>query len=164
VQFPAISIGITASIFGAQSIGARRMDRLGAIVRAGVGLSYAIEGALVFIVYAFSWLILSLFLTTEHTLDIARTLLNITLWSYVIFGNSAVLSGVMRSSGSVLWPTTLSILSIWVIEVPCAYALSQRLGIDGIWIAYPIAFATNLALQSTYYFRFWKRREVKALV
>ena len=164
VQFPAISIGIAASIFGAQSIGARRIDRLGAIVRTGVGLSYAIEGALVLVVYAFSWLILSLFLTTEHTLNIAHTLLDITLWSYVIFGNSAVLSGVMRSSGAVVWPTLLSILSIWVVEVPCAYVLSHRIGIDGVWIAYPIAFATNLIMQSTYYFRFWKRREVKALV
>jgi Na+-driven multidrug efflux pump len=140
------------------------MDRLNAIVRSGVALSYAIEGALVLIVYALSWLVLSLFLTTAHTLDIAHTLLDITLWSYVIFGNSAVLSGVMRSSGAVLWPTLLSILSIWVVEVPFAYVLSNRIGIDGVWIAYPIAFATNLVLQSTYYFRFWKRREIKALV
>ena len=40
VQFPAISIGITSSIFGAQSIGAGRQDRLRKIVRAGVTLNY----------------------------------------------------------------------------------------------------------------------------
>ena len=33
VQFPAISIAITASILGAQAIGAGRADRLGAIAR-----------------------------------------------------------------------------------------------------------------------------------
>ena len=164
VQFPAISIGITAAIFGSQSIGAGRQDRLSKVVHAAIGLNYAIGGALIVIVYALSWVILGLFLTTQHTLEIAHTLLDITLWSYVIFGNSAVLSGVMRSSGAVLWPTLLSILSIWVVEVPCAYVLSHRIGIDGVWIAYPIAFATNLIAQSTYYFRFWKRREVKALV
>src|ERR1700730_19231874 len=44
VQFPAISIGIAASIFGAQSIGARRFDRLRKIARAGIGLNWDIGG------------------------------------------------------------------------------------------------------------------------
>ncbi len=37
VQFPAISIGITASIFGSQAIGASRSDLLGRVIRSGVG-------------------------------------------------------------------------------------------------------------------------------
>ena len=37
VQFPAISIGIAASIFGAQCIGARRSDKLGSVIRSAVG-------------------------------------------------------------------------------------------------------------------------------
>jgi putative MATE family efflux protein len=164
VQFPAISIGIAGSIFGAQSIGAGRVDRLPRIIHAAVGLNYVIGGVLIALAYAFSWLILGLFLTNEHTLVLAHTLLMITLWSYLIFGNNAVLSGIMRSSGTVLWPTLLSILSIWAVEVPIAYYLSGRIGIDGIWIAYPVAFITNLILQSTYYFAFWKKREKKRLV
>ena len=38
VQFPAISIAITASILGAQAIGAGRSERLGDIARTGVRL------------------------------------------------------------------------------------------------------------------------------
>jgi putative MATE family efflux protein len=164
VQFPAISIGIAASIFGAQSIGAGRLDRLGGIIRSAVGLNYAIGGVLIATAYALSWVILGLFLTQKHTLDIAHSLLMITLWSYLIFGNNAVLSGIMRSSGTVLWPTLLAILSIWAVEVPVAYYLSNLVGIDGIWIAYPVAFIANLCFQSVYYFGFWKRRRIKALV
>ena len=44
VQFPAISIGIAASIFGAQCIGARREDKLGSVIRSAVGLNYVIGG------------------------------------------------------------------------------------------------------------------------
>lgn len=164
VQFPAISIGIASSIFGAQSIGARRNDRLPKIVHAGVTLTYIVTGSLILIVYALSWEVLGLFVTDGPTLKIAHELLSITLWSYVIFGNNSVLSGIMRSSGAVLWPTLLAIVSIWGIEVPVAYVLSQRLGIDGIWIAYPIAFVFNLCFQSTYYFFFWKKREIVPLV
>jgi putative MATE family efflux protein len=164
VQFPAISIGIASSIFGAQAIGGARLDRLGPIARSAVGLNYAVGGVLIAICYAFSWPLLGLFLTDLPTLLIARQLLMITLWSYLIFGNNAVLSGIMRSSGAVLWPTLLAVVSIWGVEVPAAYLLMQRVGLDGIWIAYPIAFVANLCFQSTYYFGFWKKRQIKALV
>jgi putative MATE family efflux protein len=164
VQFPAISIGITASIFGAQSIGAGRTDRLRKIVRAGVTLNYIVGGILITIAYLLAHEILSLFLTDRATLDMARELLSITLWSYVIFGNTSVLSGMMRSSGSVLWPTTIQILTIWGVEVPIAWVLSHgTLGLRGVWIAYPIAFTVALALQSAYYFGVWRRQPIRAL-
>jgi putative MATE family efflux protein len=164
VQFPAISIGITSSIFGAQSIGAGRLDRLRKIVRAGVTLNYIIGGVLIVIVYALSREILSLFVTDPPTLETARELLSITLWSYVIFGNTAVLSGMMRSSGSVLWPTTIQIVAIWCVEVPVAWALSHGpLGLRGVWIAYPITFVVSLALQAAYYFGVWRRQPIRAL-
>jgi len=164
VQFPAISIGMTASIFGAQSIGAGRLDRLRKIVRAGVLLNYVIGGVLITIVYLLAREILSLFLTDQTTLNMARDLLSITLWSYVIFGNTSVLSGMMRSSGSVLWPTTIQICTIWGVEVPIAWVLSHGpLGLRGVWIAYPIAFAVALSLQSLYYFGVWRRKPIRAL-
>ena len=165
VQFPAITIGIAASIFGAQAIGAQRLDRLAKIVRSAVTLNYVIGGILITIVYALGEPILSLFLVDTQTLHIANELLKITLWSYLIFGNTSVLSGVMRSSGSVLWPTLLTIVSIWGIEVPVAYALSRGpLGLRGVWYAYPVAFICALAFQSAYYFFFWKRRKITALL
>ncbi len=164
VQFPAISTGIAASVFGAQTIGAGRFDRLGKIVRSAVALNYVIGGVLIAICYAFAWPLLGVFLTDESTLNIAHQLLMITLWSYLIFGNNIVLAGVMRSSGTVLWPTLLGIVSIWGVEVPVAWLLMQRLGLDGIWIAYPVAFFANLLFQSTYYFVFWKKRRIQALV
>jgi putative MATE family efflux protein len=164
VQFPAISIGITSSIFGAQSIGAQRLDRLRRIVRAGVTLNYIIGGVLIVIVYLLSREILSLFVTDQQTIDIARSLLNITLWSYVIFGNTSVLSGMMRASGSVLWPTTIQVCAIWGVEVPVAFYLSHGpLGLPGVWVAYPVAFTVALAAQSIYYFGFWRSKPIVAL-
>jgi putative MATE family efflux protein len=164
VQFPAVSIGIAASIFGAQAIGAKRFDRLRAIARAGIALNWLIEGALITLVYVFDTAILRLFVTDPGVIATAHELLAITLWSYVIFGTSAVLSGLMRSSGTVLWPTLLSIVSIWGVELPVAYALAPRLGLPGVWIAYPVAFLAGLALQATYYRAFWRRRRLTTLL
>jgi putative MATE family efflux protein len=162
VQFPALSIGIAASIFGAQSIGAQRYDRLARIVRSAVTLNYIIGGVLIGIAYAFDAVILGAFVRDAQALAIARELLVLTLWSYVIFGNNSVLSGVMRSSGTVLWPTAISIFSIWAVEVPLAYVLSQHtsLGLRGVWLAYPAAFITGLICQSSYYTFIWRKRDL----
>ena len=88
----------------------------------------------------------------------------ITLWSYAIFGNSAVLSGLMRGSGTVIVPTAISIFAIWGVEVPVAWALMHRIGLDGVWLGYPAAFCVSLALQFCYYEFFWKRKTHERLV
>lgn len=164
VQFPAISIGITASIFGAQCIGARREDKLQSVVHSGVALNYAIGGVLILICYAFAWNILGWFITEQQTLEIAHTLLMITLWSYLLFGNSAVLSGVMRSSGTVFWPTAISIFAIWGVEVPTAFSLMRHYGLDGVWMGYPAAFIASLCLQFVYYAIVWKKKTHQRLI
>jgi putative MATE family efflux protein len=164
VQFPAISIGIAASIFGAQCIGARREDKLGSVIRSAVGLNYLISGTLILLCYGFAWLILGAFITSPHTLQIAHELLMITLWSYALFGNSAVLSGIMRGSGDVIFPTLIGIVAIWGVEVPAAYILMRTHGLDGVWMGYPIAFCASLAMQFCYYEFVWKRKTHERLV
>ncbi len=158
VQFPAISIGIAASIFGAQCIGARREDKLGSVIRSAVGLNYFIGGIIIGLCYIFAWVILGWFITDPQTLRIAHELLMIVLWSYLLFGNSAVISGVMRGSGTVLWPTINGIFAIWAVEVPVAYVLMHRIGLDGVWLGYPISYCVVLALQFGYYEFVWKKK------
>jgi putative MATE family efflux protein len=164
VQFPAMSVGITASIFGAQCIGARREDKLQSVVHSGVALNYAVGGFLIAICYVFASQILGWFTTEQHTLRVAHELLMITLWSYLLFGNNSVLSGVMRSSGTVFWPTSITIFSIWGVEVPAAYLLMQHYGLDGVWMGYPIAFAAATCLQFAYYTFVWKKKTHERLI
>ncbi|WP_230191477.1 MATE family efflux transporter [Paenibacillus sp. CECT 9249] len=166
VQMPAISLGITVSIFAAQSIGGNQLDRLKQVIRAGILLNYIFGGVLILFVYLFAQNILSLFLTSEYTVEIAHRLLMITLWSYLIFGHAQLIAAIMRASGTVLWPTVFGIVSIWLVEVPVAYFLSFHtdLGIDGIWIGYPAAFLVSLVLQYAYYRLSWKKKKITSLV
>ena len=169
VQFPAVSIGIAASVFGAQSIGAGRTERIGTIVRSAVALNYVIEGALIAAAYFFSKALVALFITSPETVAIAHHLLLITLWSYALFGNARVLSAIMISSGTVVAPTLLSptifsIASIWGVEVPVAYVLMGRIGLDGVWYGYPAAYAAGLVFQLLYYYLVWKRKPLRRLV
>ncbi|WP_242256997.1 MATE family efflux transporter [Bacillus cereus group sp. BfR-BA-01379] len=166
VQMPAVSLGITVSIFAAQSIGANQFGRLQKVVKAGIIMNYVIGGVLISLIYLFSRDILSLFLTSQTTIDIAHSLVMITLWSYLIFGHAQIISATMRASGTVLWPTVIGVVSIWLVEVPVAYYLSYHtsLGIEGIWIGYPAAFIVSLILQYAYYKLSWQKKRITRLV
>jgi Na+-driven multidrug efflux pump len=123
-----------------------------------------LTGGLVVVGYLLSRHLIGLFVTSAPVIELAQTLLHIMLWSSVIFGFQAVLGGVMRSSGSVLVPTAISIFCIAAIEVPSAWLLSHRFGINGVWMAYPITFVAMLLLQAGYYQLVWRRRRIVRLV
>ena len=61
-------------------------------------------------------------------------------------------------------PTAISILAVLAIELPVAFVLSRAIGIDGIWIAYPVAFVAMLILQSAYYRLVWSKKSIKRLI
>lgn len=164
VQFPAISIAITASILGAQAIGAGRADRLGAITRTALGMNLLLTGSLVGLGYLFSRPLMSLFITDAAVIEIAQRLLHIMLWSLVIFGMGSALSGIMRASGTVLVPTLISVLCIVLIEVPVAWFMSRQIGLNGVWIAYPVFFGCVLLLQAAYYRFVWRKKAIRRLV
>ncbi|RZI98754.1 MAG: MATE family efflux transporter, partial [Haliea sp.] len=164
VQFPAISIAITASILGAQAIGAGKADRLGAITRTGLQINLVLTGSLVLLGYLFSRRLMAFFITSEPVIDIAQQLLHIMLWSSILFGMASVVAGVMRASGSVLVPTAISIFCILAIEVPVAWIASRHMGLSGVWVGYPAAFVSMLVLQTAYYRLVWRKKTIRRLV
>lgn len=166
VQFPAMSIAIAASILGAQAIGGGHTEKLGSITRSGILINFAFTGTLLLLCYVFARPLIGLFTQSPEATRIALNLLYIVLWSTLIFGASAVTSGVMRSSGTVMVPVLLSISAIVLVEVPAAWLLSQKLGfgINGVWMAYPITFVTMLILQASYYRLYWRKRKIQKLI
>lgn len=164
VQFPAISIAITASILGAQAIGAGRIDRLGAITRTALMMNVVLTGSLVLLGYLLSRQLMGLFITSAPVIEVAQTLLHIMLWSCVLFGLAAAVSAIMRASGSVLVPTAISIFCILLVELPTAWIMSHRIGLNGVWIAYPVAFGAMLVLQASYYRLVWRKKAIRRLV
>jgi putative MATE family efflux protein len=165
VQFPAMSIGIAASIFAAQAIGARQLQQLGAITRTALVLNLVITGGLIALAYLFSQHLVALFITDPEVIELTETLLHVVLWSILCFGGSVVFSGVMRASGTVYAPMLLSLACILCIELPGAIVLSQTsLGLTGIWVAYAASFTMMLVLQASWYHFVWKKKQIVALV
>jgi len=164
VQFPALSIAITASILGAQAIGAGHLERIGPILRTGMLINLCLTGALIVLGYALSDWLLGLFITDVDARIRGEHLLHIMLWSILVFGFQAVIGGIMRASGVVLVPMGITIFCVLCIELPVAYALNAHFGLEGVWMAFPVTYLAMLGLQTAYYRLVWRHKQIQRLV
>lgn len=158
VQFPALSIAITASVFGSQAIGAGKRETMGSIAATAMWLNLMLTGSLVVLGYVAARPVLGLFLTDAHVIDLARDALFITLWGMVVFGVSSALAGLMRSSGDVYNPTFIVVAGIALVELPVAFFMSGAIGLNGVWIAYPASGVAVMLSQVAYYRLIWNKK------
>lgn len=163
LQFPAMSLGISAAILGAHAIGAGHGDRLPAITRTGLQLNLVVTGSTVLGLYAIAPALLGLFLTDPAAHALALGLLHLVAWTMVLRGASMVLTGVMRASGTVWVPTALGIVVVLAVELPMAVLLEASVGLRGIWWAYVFTFVAMFVVQSLYYAAVWRHRRVVRL-
>lgn len=164
VQFPALSIAITASILGAQAIGAGQLQCLAAILRTGLLINVCLTGGLIVLGYLLSHWLLGLFLTEDSTRAMAEHLLHIMLWSLLVFGFQAIIGGIMRASGTVLVPVIIAIVCVVGVQLPAAYWLDGQYGLQGVWMAFPVAYLGMLVLQTLYYKLVWQHQKIERLV
>ena len=163
-QFPALSIAITGSILAAQAIGAGNIERVAAVTRTGMLFNVVLTGGLIALAYLFSRSIVGMFITRPEVVDLAQALLHLVLWSVILYGMASLLSAVMRASGTVVVPTLLAVAAIVLVEVPVAYGLSHRIGVNGVWYGYPAAFGAMLLLQAAYYHVVWRKKTIVRLI
>ncbi|NNA54391.1 MATE family efflux transporter [Pseudomonas koreensis] len=164
VQFPALSIAITASILGAQAIGAGQLQRMAPILRTGLLINVCLTGGLIVLGYLLSHWLLGLFLTEDSTRAMAEHLLHIMLWSLLVFGFQAITGGIMRASGTVLVPVVIAIVCVVGVQLPAAYWLDGQYGLQGVWMAFPVAYLGMLVLQTLYYKLVWQHQKIERLV
>ena len=163
VQMPAMAIGAACSSMAAQNVGAGRWNRVEATAWTGVGFNFLLTGALIAPLILLDRWTLALFLPAgSESLEIARHLNHISVWSFLFFGVTFVLSGVIRSTGAVIPPLLILVVSLWGIRVPFAELLQPRLGADAIWWSFPIS-AMSAMLMSLAYYRWGRWRQAHML-
>ncbi|MFC3549841.1 MATE family efflux transporter [Lysobacter cavernae] len=159
VQMPAMAIGAACSSMAAQNVGAGRWDRVSATARLGVTFNFLLTGALIAPLILLDRWTLALFLPEgSSALEIARHLNHISVWSFLFFGVTFVVSGVVRSTGAVIPPLLILALALWGIRVPFANLLQPRLGTDAIWWSFPISAVCSMVMALAYYrWGHWRR-------
>jgi len=159
LQMPTMAIGASVSSMAAQNVGARRWDRVGLVARSGVITGLIVTGAFALILYAFNDLVLGILLPTHSPAEpLAHHINTIVLWGFVLFSITFALSGVMRSTGAVLWPLLIMIVSMVGVRIPFAALMTPVWGADAIWWSFPLGTITSAALTTAYYLHGgWRR-------
>ena len=161
VQMPALAIGAAASSMAAQNVGAGRWDRVGKVAITGVLFNLLMGGALITLVYFFNRHALGLFLPADGAALAVSVHLNaIVIWSFLFFGTSIVLFGVVRATGAVMPPLIILVIALWLIRVPFAFSILDRWHADAIWWSFPISSVVSMLMAITYY-RFGGWRKVR---
>ena len=161
VQMPALAIGAAASSMAAQNVGAGKWDRVSNVATTGVLFNFLIGGALISVVFLLNERALSLFLPPDGAaLTVSAHLNRIVIWSFLFFGTSIVLFGVVRATGAVMAPLIMLVISLWLIRVPFAFSTLDHWQADAIWWSFPISSVISMLMAITYY-RFGGWRKVR---
>jgi putative MATE family efflux protein len=164
LQMPAMAIGAACSSIAAQNVGARKWERVEATARSGVLFNFLLTGALILPLILLDRWTLALFLPEgSASLQIARHLNHIAVWSFLFFGVTFVISGVVRATGAVLPPLLILGFSLWGIRVPFANLMQPAIGVDALWWSFPVSATCAMAMSLAYY-QWGNWRKAKMLV
>ncbi|WP_243633175.1 MATE family efflux transporter [Paenibacillus xerothermodurans] len=151
IQMPAMAIGGAVSTVAAQNVGAGNWDRVHKTTIIGIMINFIMTGLLVGLIYLFNREALSLFLQEQEAIEIGMRINSITLWAFILFGVTFVVSGVVRATGAVMVPLLTTFLALWCVRIPLSYYLGAEYGLDAIWWSFPIGFSIGIVLSICYY-------------
>lgn len=152
VQMPAFAMGAAVSSMAAQNVGAGRWDRVGHTTKAGLTFQTLVTTASVILIAVFARPLLGIFLPAESPALATAVHLNmIASWSFILFGVTMVLFGVVRSTGAVVAPLLILIVTLWGLRFPLAASLMGRFADDAIWWSFPASSLLSMLLAIAYY-------------
>jgi putative MATE family efflux protein len=152
IQMPAFAVGQAVSAMAAQNVGARKWDRVTRIATLGIVFSIAITGSVILALELLGARAFSPFLPARSAaLAIGAHLNHIATPSYLFFAIAMVLFATVRSTGAVMLPFVIMIVSLLLVRFPLAYALLSRYRVDAIWWSFPISSALAALLAALYY-------------
>jgi putative MATE family efflux protein len=159
IQMPAMAIGGAVSAMAAQYIGARRMDTLDQVTRAGVRMNFALTGLMTALLLLFDRPVLVLFLGPDSAaVPIARHIQLLASWNFIIFGVTMVYTATMRAAGAVWVPLLVVGVALFPVRLGFYELTYRQLGADAIWLSFPVSAFTALALGWWFYHHWnWRR-------
>jgi putative MATE family efflux protein len=152
IQMPAFAVGMGVSAMAAQNVGARKWDRVAAIARAGVVYATLLTGSVVVLLEFLNTQAYALYLPVgSAAMETAVHINRMVTPSFVFFGVTMVLFGVVRATGAVMAPLIALAICLLGVRVPLAEAFVDRWGADSVWWSFPISSALASLLAILYY-------------
>ena len=150
-SLPAMTIGMAISTFVGQNLGARQPHRVRKGLHASIILSVGISVIAALAFYLFGENLIGLFNPDVNVVSIGTDYLRIIGPFFIVFSFMFMLNGVIRGAGETLIPLLTTLLAMWAIRIPAALLLSHKLGLSGVWWAYPTGWVVGSVISFIYY-------------
>jgi len=158
---PAMNLAMALSTFVGQNIGAGKTERVGSGLRATIRLTVIVSVVMSLFIILLKVPLMKLFTPDAEVIRIGSQYLLIVGSFYILFNLMFTVGGVMRGAGDTLIPMFITLFSLWIIRVPSAFLLADRMGETGIWWSMPTGWLVGLVLSYLYYLTgAWKRKSV----
>jgi putative MATE family efflux protein len=152
IQMPAFAVSMAVSAMTVQNIGAGKWDRVPRIARVGVLCSVLLTGSVVLAIEVLDTRIFSLILPAgSNAIAIASHMNRIVTGSFMFFGVSVTLFGVVRATGAVMAPLIVLTISLLAVRFPVAELFLERYQVDAVWWSFPLSSVLSTLLALLYY-------------
>ncbi|WP_295011812.1 MATE family efflux transporter [uncultured Microbacterium sp.] len=141
------SIGLAASMYAAQNLGARRPDRIRRGVREALWMAVVTALLLGAVLVLFGSFMVRLFIGdgSDAVVELSAHMLFINGLSYTALAVLFVLRGVLQGLGHTLIPTVTGVIEL-VMRVGAAVLLGSLIGYTGVVLSNPLAWIGAVAL------------------
>ena len=163
LTMPIQSMGTGAGVLVGQNLGAKQPERAerSGWLAAGFAEAFMVICAVVTLVWAEN--IASIFTSEPNLVEITSTFLRIAAVGYLVQGLNGILQNCISGAGDTLPPMVISLVVVWVLQLPLAFLLSRvtGLGMYGVRWAIVAGVVVGAVVYITY-FRWgrWKRKKV----
>ena len=151
ISLPIMNLGAAVSTFVAQNIGAGKMDRVKKGIDASLKISFFISAFVTIIFLLFSKDLIALFNTEPDVVSIGSTYLLMIGPCFIFICTSFMLTSAIKGSGDAMFPLISSMVSLWLVRIPCSYLFAHFFGVNGIWMGIPSGWLIGAIITYIYY-------------
>lgn len=156
-----LTLSSAISAFCGQNMGAGEVSRVQKGVRFAMLINVIFSVTVFGLICLFGREMMMIFTSDQSVIAIGNDYLRIVGAVFVLHGAMNVMNGAMRGAGDTLFAMVIGIVTFWLIRVPLAYFLSERMGYNGIWWAISISITLGFLATCVYYLSGrWKKQRI----
>lgn len=160
---PMIASGNAVSTFTAQNLGAGQIERVKKGYHAAVKMVASFAALICLVLTLFHEYIIRSFLETGSeaaAFETGNSYLSFIAFFFVFLGLKAITDGVLRGAGDVVVFTLANLINLG-IRVAAAFTLAPLIGVQGVWFAVPMGWASNYLISLIRYLSGkWSRKKL----
>jgi putative MATE family efflux protein len=163
LRMPAGALGNAAGVLAGQNLGAGKPERAEKGGWIAVALSTGFMAVVCVAIWFYADYVVRIFNTEPELVEIAGDFMRIQIVGYMMFGLTIILSLCVEGVGDTLATMTVTLLTMWLLQIPLAYYLPKytTLGVYGVQWAIVIALVIRGVVFALYFrMGWWKRRKI----